>query len=156
MQINGYRKNIQVIRIKRIEITAILCPIKKWRKVDCSENCLFAPRWINTADFSIELIGWREEGGKKEGNLDQYATRASDYFEIHLTSSTSTPTPTPALTRARMYLLPFDSPAVFRVTGGIGMPARVAGLRIPNEKPSGSCTYPGCTCAVRHAARNGP
>lgn len=29
------------------------------------------------------------------------------------------------------------------------MPARVAGLRIPDEKPSGSCTYPGCTCTRR-------
>jgi len=29
------------------------------------------------------------------------------------------------------------------------MLARVAGLRIPDEKPSGSCTYPGCTCMPR-------
>jgi len=41
-----------------------------------------------------------EEGW--EGNLDQYATRASDYFEIHLTSPTPTPTPASALTRARI------------------------------------------------------
>jgi len=40
---------------------------------------------------------------------------------------------------------------VFRITGGIGMLARVAGLRILDEKPSGSCTYPGCTCMPRRA-----
>lgn len=41
--------------------------------------------------------------------------------------------------------------SVFRVTGEIGMLARTAGLRIPDEKPSGSCTYPGCTCTSRAA-----
>lgn len=43
--------------------------------------------------------------------------------------------------------------SVFRVTGGIGMLARVAVLRIPDEKPSGSCTYPGCTCTRWDAQR---
>lgn len=143
---NSGRAAQQVIGIKRIEIIAILSLTKKRGKADCSKNRLFARRWIITLR---DRIDWKRQEGGWEGNLDQYATRASDYFEIHLTS------PTP-LTSARIYLLPLGSPAVFRVTGGIGMPARVAGLRIPDEKLSGSCTYPGCTCALRHAARNGP
>lgn len=65
-------------------------------------SCAIDYHGVSFWNVSIKSVGWREEG--REGNLDQYATRVSDYFEIHLTSPTSMPTPTPALTRARIYL----------------------------------------------------
>jgi len=92
------------IRIKYIEIV-ILSSIKKREKVDYLKNLICSAidyHGVSFWDDSIGSIG--AEGW--EGNLNQYATRASDYFEIHLTLPTPTPTPTPAsasaLTRARI------------------------------------------------------
>lgn len=134
-----------MIWIKHKSYSNLIPSIRDWWKID--RRTVYISRRVV---FSRHLDRIDSRRGE---NLDRCASRAFDYFEIHLRAvagaDKSADIPRSSILFFSLSLSifrPVFSPAIFRVTGEIGMPARVAGLRIPDEKPSGSCTYPGCTC----------